>query len=151
MCRTGRFVNPARRPSSSICVPAGPLRGACERAPFSSRARRYTGFAEATGGELRAPGGRGRTPDDAQCLEAIDRLAQTAGLALANVITLVHPERVAIGGGVALMGDILFEPLRRYVDEKVFGQFRGRYEIVPCALGESVVVVGALLLAPRAE
>lgn len=88
---------------------------------------------------------------DAQCLEAIDRLAQTAGLALANVITLVHPERVAIGGGVALMGDILFEPLRRYVDEKVFGQFRGRYEIVPCALGESVVVVGALLLAPRAE
>ena len=86
---------------------------------------------------------------DAECLETIDRVAQTAGLALANVIALVHPERVAIGGGVALMGDVLFDPLRRYVDEKVFEQFRGRYEIVPCALGESVVAVGALLLAPR--
>ncbi|MEA3366396.1 MAG: ROK family protein [Candidatus Hydrogenedentes bacterium] len=88
---------------------------------------------------------------DAQCLDAIDRVAQTIGLALANMITLVHPERVAIGGGVALMGDVLFEPLRRYVDKKVFEQFRGHYEIVPCALGESVVLVGALLLAPKPE
>ena len=88
---------------------------------------------------------------DSECLEAIDRVAQTAGLALANVITLVHPERVAIGGGVALMGKVLLEPLRRYVDEKVFSQFRGRYEIVPCALGESVVLAGALLLAPKGE
>lgn len=88
---------------------------------------------------------------DAQCLEAIDRVARTVGVALANVITLVHPERVAIGGGVALMGDVLLEPVRRYVDENVFEQFRGRYEIVPSALGESVVVVGALLLAPRSK
>ncbi len=88
---------------------------------------------------------------DARCLEAVDRVAQTVGLALANVITLVHPERVAVGGGVGLMGDVLFDPLRRHVDEIVFGPYRGRYEIVPCALGESVVVVGALLLAPRPE
>ncbi|HPX41678.1 MAG TPA: ROK family protein [Candidatus Hydrogenedentes bacterium] len=86
---------------------------------------------------------------DPECLEALDRVAQTAGLALANVITLVHPERVALGGGVALMGEVLLEPLRRHVDARVFEQFRGRYDIVPCALGESVVVAGALLLAPR--
>lgn len=86
-----------------------------------------------------------------RCREAINHVAQAAGLALANVITLIHPERVAIGGGVALMGDVLFGPLRRYVHENVFEQFRGRYEIVPCALGESVVVAGALLLAPRSR
>lgn len=88
---------------------------------------------------------------DARCLEAVDRVAQTVGLALTNVLALVHPERVAVGGGVGLMGGVLFDPLRRYVDENVFGPYRGRYEIVPCALGESVVVVGALLLAPRPE
>ncbi len=86
---------------------------------------------------------------DRECLDELDHVAQSVGLALANLITLVHPERVALGGGVALMGEVLLEPLRRYVDARVFEQFRGRYDIVPCALGESVVVAGALLLAPR--
>jgi len=86
---------------------------------------------------------------DLVAAKAIDEAARTLGLALANVITLMHPERIALGGGVSLMGEVLIEPLRRYVDQYVFGPFRNRYEIVPCALGESVVVVGALLLAPR--
>jgi glucokinase len=71
------------------------------------------------------------------------------GLALANVIALCHPERIAMGGGVSLIGEPLLGPVRRAVDARVFGPFRNRYEIVPCALGESVVLVGALLLAPR--
>ncbi len=87
--------------------------------------------------------------DDAFAKEALDRVAQALGVALANVITLFHPERIALGGGVSLMGDVLLGPVRRHVAEHVFGAFRSRYEIVPCALGESVVLVGALLLAPR--
>jgi len=87
-----------------------------------------------------------RTGDAFACAE-IERVAQGVGRALANVITLFHPERVALGGGVSLMGDVLLEPLRRQVDALVFGPFRGRYEILPCALEESVVIAGALLLA----
>ena len=63
------------------------------------------------------------------------------------MIALLHPEKIAVGGGVALMGDVLFDPLRRCVDRHVFEPYRERYEIVPCALEESVVLVGALLLA----
>lgn len=86
---------------------------------------------------------------DGYALEQIDHVARSLGLALANLITLFHPERVAVGGGVSLMGDMLFGPLRRHIHEYVFRHFRNRYEVVPCALGESVVLVGALLLAPR--
>ena len=43
----------------------------------------------------------------------------------------------------------LFEPLRRWTDHYVFGPFKGRYSIVPCELEESVVLVGALLLAQQ--
>jgi glucokinase len=68
--------------------------------------------------------------------------------ALCHVITLVCPRRIVIGGGVSLMGDdVLFEPLRRMVAERVFRPFANCYDIVPAALGEEVVLHGALALA----
>src|SRR5206468_5350103 len=68
--------------------------------------------------------------------------------ALCHVIALLCPRRVVIGGGVSLMGDeTLFVPLRRMVAERVFQPFADCYEIVPAALGEEVVVHGALALA----
>jgi len=85
--------------------------------------------------------------NDAFALRAIEDVARGIGIALANVITLIHPERIAIGGGVSLLGDVLLEPVRRRVDALCFGAYRGKYEIVPCALGEGVVLVGGLLLA----
>jgi glucokinase len=48
---------------------------------------------------------------------------------------------------VSLMGDTLFVPLRRLVAERVFKPFADCYDIVPAALGEEVVVHGALTLA----
>jgi glucokinase len=70
--------------------------------------------------------------------------------AICNMIALLNPRRIVIGGGISLMGEkLLFEPLRRLVAERVFKPFAGCYEIVPAALGEAVVVHGALALAKR--
>lgn len=87
---------------------------------------------------------------DSVAMAEVEHVAQTVALALANVLTLFHPERIALGGGVSLMGDVLVTPLQRQVERLVFGPFKGRYEILPCALAESVVVAGALLLAGAA-
>ncbi|HEO71603.1 MAG TPA: ROK family protein, partial [Candidatus Hydrogenedentes bacterium] len=84
---------------------------------------------------------------DAGAEKAIEQVASSIGVAIANVVSLFHPERIALGGGVSLLGETLLEPIRRHVDRRAFGPFRGRYDIVPCELGESVVLVGALLLA----
>ena len=43
----------------------------------------------------------------------------------------------------------LFEPLRRLVAGRVFKPFADCYDIVPAALGEEVVVHGALALARK--
>jgi glucokinase len=68
--------------------------------------------------------------------------------AICHVIALLCPRRIVIGGGVSLMGEkLLFEPLRKMVGERVFKPFADCYEIVPAALGEEVVVHGALALA----
>jgi glucokinase len=84
---------------------------------------------------------------DAAAIHHIEIVAERLARAIANAITLIHPERFAIGGGVSLMGEVLLEPLRRHVHEYVFEPYREKYQIVPAALGEDVVLVGALLLA----
>jgi glucokinase len=73
---------------------------------------------------------------------------RTFGWAVAQVITLVAPNVVVVGGGVSLAGEkVFFAPLRREVDRYVFPPLLGTFEIVPAALGEEVVVHGALALA----
>jgi glucokinase len=69
---------------------------------------------------------------------------------ICHVIALLCPRRFVIGGGVSLLGEkYLFEPLRRVVAERVFKPFANSYDIVPAALGEEVVVHGALALARK--
>lgn len=73
---------------------------------------------------------------------------QVLGWGIAQLITLVAPEVVVVGGGVSLVGEeIFFAPLRAAVQQYVFPPLRESFRLVPAALGESVVVHGALALA----
>ena len=66
------------------------------------------------------------------------------------MITLLCPRRIVIGGGVSLIGEeLFFAPLRRRVAEGAFAAFAGLTDIVPAALGEEVVIHGALALARK--
>jgi glucokinase len=88
---------------------------------------------------------------DARAVEEIQRVAESLGIALANAVNLLNPERIAIGGGVSLLGDTLLDPLRDAVDRHTMPPLRGTYTITQCALAEHVVLAGALLLAPDAR
>jgi glucokinase len=74
------------------------------------------------------------------------RRAHTAlAEAICHVVALLSPRRIVIGGGVSLLGEeLLFEPLRCLVAERVFRPFADGFDIVPAALGEEVVLHGAL-------
>ena len=75
---------------------------------------------------------------------------QSLATAIDHVVTLLCPRRVIIGGGVSLIGDeLFFEPIRRYVAERGMQALAGLTDIVPAALGEEVVIHGALALARR--
>ena len=80
--------------------------------------------------------------------EVLDQAWQTLGWAVAQMITLLSPEVVVIGGGVSLMGERLcLEPLRRQTARYVFPPLVGSYTLLPAALGQEVVLYGALVLA----
>ena len=84
---------------------------------------------------------------DPFALAELDEIGRIYGICLANFITLFAPQRVAIGGGVANLGDVLFEPIRKYAAEYAFDSTRDRYDIVPCKLMDQTVLVGAALYA----
>jgi glucokinase len=85
---------------------------------------------------------------DPAALDALDVALSALTEAIQQMIKLLCPRRVVIGGGVSLTGDdLFFEPLRRRVAANAFPPFAGLTEIVPAALGEEVVVHGALALA----
>ena len=79
---------------------------------------------------------------------ALSRAVEALGWAIAQVITIVAPDVVIVGGGVSLIGeDFFFVPLRQAVDMYVFPPLLGSFRIVPAALGEEAVVHGAIQLA----
>jgi glucokinase len=70
--------------------------------------------------------------------------------AINQVITLLCPKRIVVGGGVALIEHGLWlGVVRELVLKRVFAPFARVWDIVPAALGQEVVVHGAIALARR--
>jgi glucokinase len=122
-------------------------RGSTDRSPMAYLLRLAGGSVERiTAAQVSQAADQG----DPFARQILDRAWACLAEAIAQVIVLLCPRRIIIGGGVSLMGEqILFEPLRRLVAEQVFAPFANCYDIVAAALGEKVVVHGALALARR--
>ncbi len=84
-------------------------------------------------------------------VECFRREGEVVGRALASVANLLCPEVIVVGGGLALSGEVLFEPMNRSFSAHLMEPFRGQCVIRPSACGEDVVLTGALLLAAERE
>jgi len=98
---------------------------------------------EVSGAEVAALAGKG----DPLARKTVEESAEALAIGIGNVLALLHPERFVVGGGVSLMGDLWWGPLKKALAERyAFKPFAHAYDIVPAALGEEVVVIGAVLL-----
>ncbi len=82
---------------------------------------------------------------DEQAREAIARAGTLVGLAIANVLIFLCPDRVVVGGGVVEAGDLLLEPLRAEVERRARVAPLDRIELVPARLGAEAGAIGAAL------
>ena len=80
---------------------------------------------------------------DACSLRIVDDVAHLLGLGIANVVNLLDPEVVIVGGSIALAGEVLFAPLVETVRSHVCGFLRGDLQIVPAQLGDDAGLIGA--------
>jgi len=69
------------------------------------------------------------------------------GLGVANVVNVLNPGLVIIGGGVANAGDLLFEPVRKVVRKRAMPALAADVEIVPAANGDFTGLMGAFAVA----
>ncbi|MEU2575093.1 ROK family protein [Streptomyces anulatus] len=80
---------------------------------------------------------------DERALSAYRRSARALAAAIAATAALVELERVVIGGGVAQAGDVLFSPLRRYMNDYAVLDFTRGISVVPAGLALDAGLVGA--------
>ncbi len=77
---------------------------------------------------------------------AVAGLAETArwlGIGISNLIVILTPDRVVLGGGVSGAGDLLIQPIRDEVRRRVHVTDLGAVEIVTAELGTWAGAIGA--------
>jgi glucokinase len=83
---------------------------------------------------------------DETALLILSETCRTLGVAMSNIVALLHPERIILGGGVSLMGPLFWDCLQNEFHSRVLQVFAPQVELVPAKLKEDVVVIGALCL-----
>ena len=90
---------------------------------------------------------RGAGEGDDRCRRALEQLTTYLGIGLANIVTMIGPDRIVIGGGVAGAGDVLLDPIRRAVRERVTLVPPDHVQVVAAQLGSEAGAIGAALAA----
>lgn len=72
------------------------------------------------------------------------------GIGAANVVMIVHPEVIVLSGGVAEMGELILDPVRRTIRERVSMVPTDAVRVVKSQVGERAGLCGAIALAADA-
>lgn len=79
--------------------------------------------------------------------EIISNAGQYLGIAIANLINVVNPSMIVIGGGVAQMGDLFLEPIRRSAATRSLPAAARAVRITAAVLGRRSSGMGAVVQA----
>ncbi|HLN20876.1 MAG TPA: ROK family protein [Bacteroidales bacterium] len=86
--------------------------------------------------------------NDSVAVKAIEYTAEMLGFGIVNSIIFSSPEAVFLFGGLAQAGEMLFKPVRDYVEKNLMPVFRGTCTILPSAIpSNNAAVLGAAALA----
>lgn len=80
---------------------------------------------------------------DAQAIAGLERVGRYLGIGIGNMITVISPDRVVIGGGIAAAGRLLLDPIRAEVARRVRTTALSDVTIVTAELGTWAGAIGA--------
>jgi len=83
---------------------------------------------------------------DALAQDVLLNAAEYVGFALVNVITLLNPDLIVIGGGVARSGGFFLERIREVTERYCYPPMKESYKIVLTNQWEKSAIIGAGLL-----
>ncbi|MDP1710510.1 MAG: ROK family protein [candidate division WWE3 bacterium] len=92
---------------------------------------------------LREQAGKG----DAQAKQTFAEFGQNLGVVVANLVNLLDPEVIVLGGGISGAYDLFISETRATAQELIVNPNRKNIEILKASLGPSAGAIGAALLA----
>ncbi len=76
--------------------------------------------------------------------------AESVGIAVVNIVHLLAPDRIVLGGGlVEAMPELIVETVRKTARQNVMPVYRDRFEVVAAKLGDDAGAIGAAAWARR--
>jgi glucokinase len=82
---------------------------------------------------------------DVRATEGLAEVARYLGIGIANMVTVLSPDRVVIGGGISAAGDLLLGPIRDELRRRVRTTSLDQVEIVIAELGTWAGAIGAAI------
>lgn len=79
-------------------------------------------------------------------MDIVEYEAEYLAMGIGNILNIINPKAIILGGGVALAGDILLKPLREKLKKYAMGATLDGLEILQAELGNEGGVVGASAL-----
>lgn len=83
---------------------------------------------------------------DLLALEILNNSGRFLGAAIANLINLINPSRIIIGGGISKSGHFILDPLKEVVKQRALNEKAKETEIILSKLGDQATVIGAVTL-----
>ena len=93
--------------------------------------------------------GEAAAKGDPLALPVLEKAFRYLGIAVGNLVNLLNPETVVIGGGVAALGPLLFRPVVQAMEATAFAHMCRDLPVVPALLGGEAGTRGMVALARR--
>ena len=84
-----------------------------------------------------------RARTDASVRAGLERVGVDVGLGIAMLSSVLDPEVIVLGGYFAALGDLVLEPARRTLDERLASDVQVRPDVRPSTLGIQAAALGA--------
>jgi glucokinase len=114
-------------------------RGCLEAFARADQVAALCGTATAEQGVARAQAG------DERAIDGLAQVGRYLGIGIANMIAVISPDRVVIGGGIAAAGDLLLEPIRAELRRRVRTTSLDEVVVVTAELGTWAGAIGAAI------
>ncbi len=84
------------------------------------------------------------TRGDRLALKAFDFTGKMLGMKLSDAVAHTSPEAIFLFGGLAVAGDLIFVPTKKYMEEFLLYTYKNKVKILPSALlNKNVAILGA--------
>jgi glucokinase len=80
---------------------------------------------------------------DARAIDGLAQIGRYLGIGIANMVAVIAPDKVVIGGGISAAADLLWDPIRDELRRRVRTTSLDEVEIVTAELGTWAGAIGA--------